>query len=88
MTFDPVEGLGLAAGVVSTFASAPQLVKIIRTKSARDVSLVMFVMALVGTVMWGVYGWLKDAPSILFWNAVGFCLFVVIIALKLRHDRP
>ena len=49
MTFDPVEGLGLAAGVVSTFASAPQLVKIIRTKSARDVSLVMFVMALVGT---------------------------------------
>jgi MtN3 and saliva related transmembrane protein len=84
-SIDAVESLGLFAGVISTFASAPQLVKILRTKSARDVSLVMFLMALAGCVLWGVYGWLKGAPSIVFWNAVAFGLFTAIIALKLRH---
>jgi MtN3 and saliva related transmembrane protein len=83
---DAVESLGLFAGVISTFASAPQLIKILRTRSARDVSLTMFLMALAGCVLWGLYGWLKHAPSIVFWNAVGFCLFTVIIALKLRHS--
>lgn len=87
MNIDPIELLGMAAGLVSTFASAPQLVKIIRTKSAQDVSLTMFIMALCGTVMWGAYGWLKSAPSIVFWNGVGFLLFVAIIALKLRHSK-
>jgi MtN3 and saliva related transmembrane protein len=85
MTIDPVEALGLFAGVVSTFASAPQLIKIIRTKSAADVSLMMFVLALVGTILWGTYGFLKGAPSIVFWNAVAFLIFVLIIALKLKH---
>jgi MtN3 and saliva related transmembrane protein len=89
MPLDAAEALGLVAGLVSTLASAPQLVKIIRTRSAQDVSLTMFVMALAGTVMWSVYGWLKGAPSIVLWNVVGFCLFAAIIALKLRHSpRP
>lgn len=87
MIFDPVELLGMAAGVISTFASAPQLIKIIRTKSAQDVSLAMFVMALMGTIMWGAYGWFKEAPSIVFWNGVGFLLFLAIIALKVRHSK-
>jgi MtN3 and saliva related transmembrane protein len=87
MTFDTVEALGLVAGVVSTFASAPQLIKILRTRSAADVSLAMFVMALAGTVLWGAYGWLKDAPSILFWNSVAFFQFVAIIVLKVRHTQ-
>jgi MtN3 and saliva related transmembrane protein len=63
------------------------LIKIIRTKRAEDVSLAMFVMAAVGCVLWGAYGWLKGAPSIVFWNAVALCLFSVIITLKLRHDK-
>jgi MtN3 and saliva related transmembrane protein len=87
MNLDPVEMLGLAAGVVSTSASAPQLIKIIRTKSAQDVSLAMFVMALIGCGMWGAYGVLKAAPSIVFWNAVASFLFVAIIWLKLKHSK-
>ena len=86
MHFDSTEALGLAAGLLSTFASAPQAVKIIRTQSARDVSLVTYCMALAGTLMWGAYGWLRDLPSVVLWNAVGFALFIAIIALKLRHD--
>lgn len=86
-TADPVELLGLVAGLVSTLASAPQLWKIIATKRADDVSLTMFVMALVGTVLWSAYGFAKGAYSIVFWNAVGFVLFIAVITLKLRHQH-
>jgi MtN3 and saliva related transmembrane protein len=89
MTLDPVEALGLFAGLLSTFAAAPQMVKIVRTRSAQDVSLAMFVMAFAGACLWGIYGLLKQAPSIVFWNVVGITMSGAIIALKLRHSpRP
>jgi len=88
MNISPVELLGLVAGLFGTFASAPQAIKIIRTRQARDVSLTMFVMAFTGSVLWGIYGWLQDAPSIVFWNAVAVGMFSAIIWLKLRHSAP
>ncbi len=88
MQISPVELLGLVAGLFGTFASAPQAIKIIRTRQARDVSLTMFLMAFTGSVLWGIYGWLEQAPSIMFWNAVAILMFSVIIWLKLRHSQP
>lgn len=87
MTIDPVEGLGLVAGFFGTFASAPQALKIWRTKSAHDVSLSMFLMALAGAVLWAAYGVFKELPSVVFWNAVAICQFLLVIVLKLRHSK-
>ena len=88
MQISPVELLGLVAGLFGTFASAPQAIKIIRTRQARDVSLTMFLMAFTGSVLWGIYGWLEQAPSIVFWNAIAVLMFSAIIWLKLRHTQP
>lgn len=88
MQISPVELLGLVAGLFGTFASAPQAIKIIRTRQARDVSLTMFLMAFTGSVLWGIYGWLEQAPSIMFWNAIAVLMFSAIIWLKLRHNQP
>jgi MtN3 and saliva related transmembrane protein len=79
------EILGLIAGLIATSASLPQAWKIIRTRSAGDVSLTMFLMALCGSVLWLIYGYLEEAPSIMFWNMVAILQFTFIIALKLRH---
>jgi MtN3 and saliva related transmembrane protein len=87
MQIDHVEALGLVAGFFGTFASAPQAAKIIRTKSAQDVSLAMFVMALAGSVLWAGYGLMKGLPSVVFWNAVAICQFALVIGLKIRHGR-
>lgn len=88
MNLSSVELLGLVAGLFGTFASAPQAIKIIRTRQARDVSLTMFLMALTGAVLWAAYGWLQQAPSIVFWNGVAILMFASIIALKLHHSKP
>jgi MtN3 and saliva related transmembrane protein len=82
-----VELLGLVAGLLSTLAALPQLVKIIRTRRAEDVSLVMYVMAFAGALLWGGYGLLKPAASIVFWNAVALVQTGAILAVKLHTDR-
>ena len=88
MQISPIEMLGLVAGLFGTFASAPQAIKIIRTRQAHDVSLTTYLMALTGAVLWGIYGWFEAAPSIVFWNLVAIVLFIAIIWLKLRHSVP
>jgi MtN3 and saliva related transmembrane protein len=88
MNIASIELLGLFAGLLSTLASAPQAFKIIRTRQARDVSLTTYLMAFSGAVLWGVYGWTQQAPSIIFWNVVAIALFTAIIWLKLRHTAP
>ncbi len=87
MPLEPIEMLGLVAGLISTFAALPQLVKIIRTRRADDVSLVMFVMAFSGAILWAAYGALKPAASIVFWNLVAIVQMGAIIAIKLATDR-
>jgi MtN3 and saliva related transmembrane protein len=86
MTLDPIEALGLVAGLFGAFAPTLQAIKIIRTRSAADVSLAMFVVALIGALLWLGYGVLKAAPSIVFWNAVAVVMFIAIVWLKFRFS--
>jgi MtN3 and saliva related transmembrane protein len=88
MQITTIELLGLVAGFFGTFAAAPQAFKIIQTRQARDVSLVTYLFAMTGAVLWGVYGWLEGAPSIILWNGVSFLMCASIIWLKLRHSQP
>jgi MtN3 and saliva related transmembrane protein len=87
MQISLLESLGLVAGAFGTFAAAPQALKIIRTRQARDVSLATYLMAMTGGVLWGIYGFLAGALSIVFWNVVSLMMCSAIIWLKLRHSQ-
>ncbi|MGA1264391.1 MAG: SemiSWEET transporter [Prochlorothrix sp.] len=77
--------LGLAAGACTTIAFVPQLLKTWRSRSARDVSLGMFLIFCLGVVLWLWYGLLKrDLPMIVA-NAVTLVLAGTILAFKLRY---
>ncbi|MEX1249610.1 MAG: SemiSWEET family transporter [Hyphomonas sp.] len=84
MQITPIELLGLVAGFFGTFAAAPQALKIIQTRQARGVSLVTYLFAATGGILWGLYGWLEVAPSIIFRNGVSLLMCASIIWLKLR----
>ena len=47
--------LGTAAGVVSTLSFLPQVFKIWRTQSTKDISLGMYSLYSLGLVLWGLY---------------------------------
>lgn len=76
--------IGFAAGLLTTIAFIPQVVKIWRSKSAADVSLVTFIAFAVGVALWLAYGILRQEPPIILWNAVTLVLAGAILAMKVR----
>ena len=76
--------LGLLAGGLTTASFVPQVRKIWRTKSAKDVSLLMFVAFCVGVSLWIVYGLMKAEAAIVVTNAVTLLLGAAIVWMKLR----
>jgi MtN3 and saliva related transmembrane protein len=78
--------LGLVAGFLTTIAFVPQVMKIWKTRSAKDVSLPTFLAFSLGVALWMVYGIVKQEPPIVIWNAVTLALAGAIVAMKLKFD--
>lgn len=77
--------IGLAAGVLTTVAFVPQVLKVWRTRSARDLSLAMYLVFTTGVALWLLYGILIDSRPLVVANAVTFVLALFILVMKLRH---
>jgi MtN3 and saliva related transmembrane protein len=77
--------IGLLAGCLTTIAFLPQLTQTWKTKSAKDVSLGMFVIFCTGVFLWLVYGLLIWAVPVILANAVTLVLSSAILVLKLRY---
>lgn len=88
MQADATEALGLVAGFIGAFAFAPQAIKIMRDRDASGVSALSYAMVLTGALLWGTYGFLRGAPSIVLWNAVAAVLAAIVLILKIRGRKP
>ncbi|HND95163.1 MAG TPA: SemiSWEET transporter [Chitinophagaceae bacterium] len=82
-----VEILGYAAGAITCLAFLPQVIKTYKSKSAKDVSLMMFVIAAVNEAMWIVYGALLNNWVIILTNAVVLSFSLIMIGLKFRYNH-
>jgi MtN3 and saliva related transmembrane protein len=82
-----VNAIGLAAAVCTTISFVPQLIRVWRLRSAREISLIMFLVFSLGTFLWLLYGIFIHAVPIILANAVSLVLSLAILALKLRFDR-
>lgn len=73
------------AGSLTTIAFVPQVLKVIKTKQTRDISLAMFLVFALGVMSWLVYGILIDSLPIIIANAITFSLAMIILGYKLRY---
>ncbi len=78
------EWLGYIAGTISTLTFLPQVIKTWKTKSAKDISLFMFVFATVSVILWLVYGLLIDNGSIIYTNSVILVLSLIMLWFKIK----
>jgi MtN3 and saliva related transmembrane protein len=88
-----VEALGLAAGTCTTISLFPQVARIYRTKSAGDLSLLMFTIFGLGLILWLSYGIFTHSLSVIVANAVSLAAVITILALAVRyrgnkHNQP
>ncbi len=85
MTF--IDALGLAAGTLTTISFVPQVLKIWVSKSAEDVSYLMFGVFSVGVTLWLAYGVALGAWPIVAANVVTLALSILVLVLKYRYRR-
>lgn len=83
-----IDSIGLVAGLLTTTAFIPQVWKIYRTKSGKDISGRMFSIFSAGIVLWLVYGILLRSLPLILSNLVTLFLSLTIIALKIRYREP
>jgi MtN3 and saliva related transmembrane protein len=55
------------------------------TKSAKDISLKMFVAFCTGVALWLAYGILQAEIPIIIWNAVTLLLALAIVVMKIKY---
>ncbi|MBI3545658.1 MAG: SemiSWEET transporter [Gammaproteobacteria bacterium] len=77
--------LGFAAGTLTTLAFLPQAIKTWRSKSARDISLGMFVVFSSGVFLWLLYGVQLNALPIIIANSVTLVLALTILIFKIKY---
>ncbi|MFZ3115656.1 MAG: SemiSWEET family transporter [Syntrophales bacterium] len=77
--------VGLFAAGLGTIATAPQVIKVYRTKNTQDLSLGTFGMVTGTLFLWFIYGLMVHSLPITIGNALGFSfnLYIVIMKIKL-----
>ena len=80
-----IQILGLAAGSCTTIAFLPQVIKVWKSRSTKDISLPMLVTFIAGITLWLIYGLLVNAAPIIWANAITLVLNIVILKFKLKH---
>ena len=77
--------LGLLAGALTTVAFIPQVIKIWKTKHARDISLGMFAIFSLGVLLWLFYGIQIESLPVIVANTVTMGLSLTILIFKFRY---
>ncbi|MBI2847795.1 MAG: hypothetical protein HYX83_01325 [Chloroflexi bacterium] len=81
------EIFGFVAGALVTLSLVPQIMRVFKLKSAREISIIFTSLMLAGILMWFVYGiFLRLIPLIL-WNTVGAVLTGILLFAKLKYGK-
>jgi len=81
------EMVGFAGGALITVAFIPQVWRLYRLKSAREISLPFNLLFLMGGVCWLVYGISKELLSVIVSNAVNLTLVLAMLYAKMKYGR-
>jgi MtN3 and saliva related transmembrane protein len=82
-----IEWLGYIAGALITCSLVPQIIRVFKLKSAREISTLFTVLMFVGTGLWLAYGIIIRRPSMILWNSIAGALIGVLLYGKLRYGK-
>jgi MtN3 and saliva related transmembrane protein len=87
MTFDLISVTGIAASVLTAASMLPQLLKIIKEKEARDISLWMLGILVAGLGLWVYYGVLRKDWIIIIANGFSGLVNITVAILSLVYKK-
>jgi len=71
--------LGIVAGILTSVAMLPQLIKVIKEKNAQDLSWIMLVVLITGLSLWVWYGIIKEELPIILSNSFAVILNITLL---------
>ena len=75
--------IGLTAGICTTLANLPQLIKAWTTRETDDISLKTLLLLGCGLILWVVYGVLHQDIVIMLANAVSLIILAALLYAKM-----
>ena len=82
-----IQILGLAAGTITSFTFIPQVIQIWKTKSAKDINIVMLLLLIVGVSMWLSYGILIKDAAIIYTNSMVLAMSLIMLFFKFKFKQ-
>ncbi|MBL8413140.1 MAG: SemiSWEET transporter [Propionivibrio sp.] len=76
--------IGFIAAILTTLSFVPQVLKVWRSRSAKDISLGMYSLFTLGIAAWLLYGFLIDSWPVILANLVTLILAGSVLVMKLK----
>ena len=76
--------IGFAAGTLTTVAFLAQVIRTLKQRSTKDISLGMYLMLCTGIGLWLIYGILIHSWPVIIANAITLALSGLVLIMKIR----
>lgn len=81
------EYIGLLAGLLSTCAFLPQVIKAIKTKKTNDISLTTNIILLIAIILWFIYGIFINSISLIIFNFIQTIIICILIYNIIKYNN-
>lgn len=75
----------MLAGTITSVTFLPQVIKVWKSRSAKDLSLLMLVLLMVGVSLWLVYGLVVADAAIIYTNSMVLLMTLILLFFKLKY---
>lgn len=76
---------GAFAGVCTTCAFIPQVIKLMKTKNTKSISLYMYLIQITGLTLWIIHGVRNSDPALILANSFTLLLSLIILYYKIKY---
>lgn len=79
--------IGLVAGTLTSIAAIPQVVRTLKTRHVRDISIWQPLLLAFGVALWMMYGILINDFPLIVANITPLICNVLLTGMKIRYGR-
>ena len=79
------ELVGSAAAILTMFGFVPQIIKIYKTRSARDLSMIMLLQVFIGCFLWMLYAYHIQDKILFIANVISTTCYFITIVLYFKY---
>lgn len=81
------DAIGYTASAIASIILLPQVVKVIRTRRAQDVSYGMIFLIMTSSALWQVHGWMRDDIPLRISSGINLGINTSLGLIKFLLDR-